>query len=167
MLVQRREDGKHDDRGARRHRDDAAGVLERRSRVDLGHDEWDVVVITERGGGVDDEAVGRRRERRPLRRHVCGRREDGDVDAGEALTVEGFDLEFVDAEQHPASDRSVGAEETHVVPRVRARREDVDHRLADEPRGADDGEDGPFGLVRSHVPSIGAVTDDEPVRLPG
>ena len=151
MLVQRGEHRQHDDGRAAGHRDDAARPVVDGARVDLGHDERHFGVVTEGLGRVDDERARRRRERHPLGRDLGRRGEDDDVDAVKALAVERLDLDLLGTHEQATPGVLVGAEQAHVLPGVDASRQDLEHGLTDQPRGADDGQGGTLRLSRVHA----------------
>ena len=57
-------------------------ILRDRVRVDLGHDQRNVVLVAELGGVVDDDATGRGRLRRVLARDFGARGKQPDIQPG-------------------------------------------------------------------------------------
>ena len=115
-------------------------VVGERLRVHFGDDERHLGIRAEVRGIVDHHGTGRRGLWRIFGGHAAAGGEEGDVDIREIERVESFDLERTIPEMDLLAERLARGERGHGARRKGALGEDVEHLLADETGGSDNGD---------------------------
>ena len=141
-----------DGRAVRVGDDAAVAVVGDLRRVDLGHDERDVVLVAELGGVVDHDATRGGRLRRVDRRHAGPRGEQADLRAGEVELGQVTDRNVAALKPDRLAGRAAARQGVELAHRELALLQDLDHRLAHCTRRTHHRHvEGPVHCVRSPV----------------
>ncbi len=98
--------------------------------IDLGHDQRHVGIVTPARGIIDHHRAGSGDLRRPFLGHRRARRHQADIDAGEIIMLERFDLQRPVAIRHFDAHAAARGEHNDLIGRKRPLRQNVEHLTA-------------------------------------